>query len=319
MRITVTGAAGFVGSALCSYLSEKGYKVTGIIRDGSHFRVSETTEVRCVEEIGPKTDWSNILLDEDAVIHLAARTHIKDASKKNAEKLYHKINVDGTLRLAKSAMDLGVKKFVYISSVKAMGEQSGVEPLNESFTPKPEDYYGLTKLRAERELLGLCSKSDMKVIIVRPPLIYGPGVKGNFLSLMKVCQIGLPLPFKTVKNKRSIIFLGNFTDILTKIIETNIPSGECFLVSDGESVSTAELVARISFSLGKSPNLFFMPISILTVLGTALGQKAAIERLTGSLEIEDSKIKKMLGWAPPFNMLQGLEITAKWFQDQKKA
>ena len=175
-----------------------------------------------------------------------------------------------------------------------------------------------TKLRAEKLLLDLSFGTEMETIIIRAPLIYGPGVKGNFLNLMTVYGRGLPLPFKSINNKRSFLFLGNLADACEKLLKVKNISEEVFFISDGTSVSTADLTEKISRSLGTKPRLFSIPTIILVLVGKLLGKSLNINRLTGSLEVDDSKFKRMLGWTPPFNMLQGLKVTAKWFHDNLK-
>jgi len=317
MRVLVTGATGFVGEFLCPLLAKRGHQVTAAVRNIPDTAIKGAVRTVAVGDIGPDTDWSRAVCDIDAIIHLAARTHVMNDRSADPEALYHAVNVDGTMRLAQAAADHGVQRFVYLSSVKALAERSGVRALSESISPAPEDVYGRTKLKAEKALLDMVPGTGMRVTILRLPLIYGPGAKANLLSLIKACDRRLPLPLGLIKNKRSLIYLGNLADAMIRVLEADGLSGELFLVSDGDAISTPELVRRISRALGKSPRLIPIPVLILRLAGVLTGKSDVIDRLTGSLEIDDSKIRQRLGWTPPFNMLQGLEQTAAWFNDQE--
>ena len=317
MRVLVTGATGFVGRYLCPLLTERGHQVTAAVREVPVVAISGANRTVAVGGIGPDTDWSEALDGIEGIIHLAARTHVMKDRATDPEGLYRDVNVGGTTGLAAAAINYGILRFVYLSSVKALAERSGKQTLNESMSPAPEDAYGRTKLEAEKALLAIARGTDMKAVILRPPLIYGPGVKANLLKLLKACDKRLPLPLKLIKNKRSLIYLGNLADALICVLEADGLSVETFLVSDGEAVSTPELVRRISDALGRSPRLAPVPVWVLQLAGALTGKTDIIERLTGSLEIDDSNIREQLGWTPPFSMLQGLAQTAAWFNDQE--
>jgi len=317
MRVLVTGATGFVGRFLCPLLAKRGHQVTAAVRTMPDKAVEGAVRTIAIGTINTDTDWSDALDNIEAVIHLAARTHVMNDRAVDPEALYHEVNVGGTTRLAQAALDRGVQRLLYLSSVKALAERSGGQALNETLTPAPEDAYGRTKLAAEKVLLDIADGTDMRVTILRPPLIYGPGAKANLLSLIKACDKRLPLPLGLVSNKRSLVFLGNLADALICVLETESLSAETFLVSDGEAISTPELVRRISHALGRSPRLVPVPVWMLRLAGSLTEKSDTIDRLTGSLEIDDSKIHQQLDWTPPFSMLQGLEQTAAWFNDQE--
>jgi len=317
MRILVTGATGFVGRFLCPVLTARGHQVTAAVRHVPEIAIEGAEKTIVVGDIGPDTDWSEALSGQAAIIHLAGRSHVMNDRQSTSEALYHKVNVVGTSILAEAAVKEGIRKFIFLSSVKAMAERSKGEALTETTPPRPEDAYGRTKLEAEQALLKVASSSAMTVVNLRTPLVYGPGVKANLLRLITACDQRLPLFLESVSNKRSLVFLGNLTDALACVVEAEGLSTETFLVSDGEAVSTPELIRRISKALGRAPRLLPVPVWALTLAGTLTGKSQALDRLTGSLVIDDRKLRDVVGWTPPFNMLQGLNQTAEWFFGQE--
>ncbi len=317
MRVMVTGAAGFVGKWLCPQLSACEHEVIAIVRKTPKDPIKGAMSTFCLGDIGSSTDWSRSLNGVDVIVHLAAKTHDFEKKEEDKEALFHKINVEGTVKLAVSAAEMGVRRFVYISSVKAVAENSGEIPLNESVGPLPENNYGVTKLKAENKLLRLAKEKKIEVIILRAPLIYGPGVKANMLTLIRACDKRFPLPLGKLSNKRSLIYLENIVDAIICLVEFKGLSEDVFFVSDGEPVSTTELIKRIGASLGKSPRFFPCPIWALYLFGFLIGKSEIIERLTGSLEINDQKIRGKIGWNPPFNMNEGLKRTALWYKNQE--
>jgi len=313
MRVLVTGATGFVGRFLCPLLAERGHDVIAAVRTPPEILIDGLSGLVNVGEIGPETEWTDALDRVDAIIHLAARAHVMDDLSPDPEACYHRTNVEGTICLAQAATRSGIKRFIYLSSVKAMAEESGTDPMTESMPAQPGDAYGRTKLAAEEALQRIATEAGMTYIILRPPLIYGPGAKANFLSLLKACDRRIPLPLASIRNKRSLIYLGNLADALICCLEDSRGAIGTFLVSDGEAVSTPELICRISLALGQAPRLLMFPVPLLRLAGLMTGKAAAISRLTGSLDMDVSEIQKRLGWTPPFNMIQGLERTAEWF------
>ncbi len=317
MRVLVTGATGFVGRFLCPMLAARGHQVTAAVRQLPDVPVEGADSTCSFGDIGPDTDWSEVVSEIDAIMHLAARTHVLNEKGAESDALYHQVNVGGTTGLARAAAARGIQRFVFLSSIKALGERSGANALTESTPPVPEDAYGQTKLEAEKALQEIAAGTGMEVAILRPPLVYGPGVKANLLRLIKACNKRTPLPLGLVDNKRSLVYIGNLADALVCLLESKGLTAETFLVCDGEAISTPELVRRISAALDQSPRLIPCPVWLLRLAGVLTAKSETIDRLAESLEIDDSKIRRQLGWTPPFNMLQGLERTAAWFTDQE--
>jgi len=313
-KALITGAAGFVGTALCKRMLDEGWLVRGAVRSLSdQKRLPGGIEAVSVGSIGPDTVWTHALAGVDIVIHLAARTHVTREVDLDSLKQYRMINVAATDRLARAAVAAGVKRFIYLSSVKVNGEGKA-EPYTERDMPAPEDPYGISKWEAEQALHRIEAESGIEVVILRPPLIYGPGVKANFIDLIKIVRCGIPLPFARVHNRRSLIYLGNLVDALITVCIRLEPAGQTYLVSDGVDVSTPELIRRISGAFGRPARLFSFFPHLLRFAGRLLGKTSAIGRLLGSLAVDTSKIQHELDWKAPFTMEQGLKETAEWFK-----
>jgi nucleoside-diphosphate-sugar epimerase len=246
------------------------------------------------------------------VVHLAARVHVANASSADSIADYRETNVDGTKHLAQIAGTKGVRRFVYVSSIKVNGE-SRADPYTEADEPAPIDPYGVSKFEAEQELQSIAGKTGLEVVIVRPPLVYGPEVKANFLRLIKLINRSIPFPFAGVKNHRSMIFLGNLTDALFVCIIHPSAVGNTFLVSDGKDVSTPELIQKISSALGRPARVFALPSGFLSILGRLTGKSEDVNRLLDSLVVDSTKIRTELDWKPPFSMEEGLRETANWY------
>lgn len=293
-QILVTGATGFVGQALLPYLKDKGYFLRTVGRDQ-------------VGDFHADTDWSQHLEGVDTIIHLAGRAHVMNEGSDDPLAVYRTVNRDATLGLARQALDHKVRRFVYISSIKVMGESSG-HPLSSKDPIAPCDPYGQSKAEAEQLLSELAG--EMEIVILRPPLIYGPGVKGNFIALLKLLMKGLPLPLGAISNKRSLIYLGNFVSAIEHAIgcETG-----CYLPTDRADLSTPDLFKKLAAALDKSCILLPIPTFILTLLGKVTGKSSVIQRLTGSLTLDG----KMPGWVPPYSVDQGLTQTAQWYKDRQ--
>lgn len=316
MNILVTGANGFVGKALCKRMVSKGWHVWGTVRSAEQAAsLPAGVEVVQIKSIGADTNWSVALSGVDAVVHLAARVHVMNDTATDPLSAFRKVNVAGTEHLARMAAINGVKRFVYVSSVKVNGE--GCEkPFAEHDIPAPEDPYGVSKWEAEHVLRKITEDTGLEVVILRPPLVYGPEVKANFLSLLKIVDRGIPLPLASINNHRSLIYLGNFVDAITTCINHPKAAGQTYLVSDGEDVSTSELIRRVAATLGRPARLFPFPPSLMRFTGKLFGKSDAVERLVGSLTIDSSKIRRELGWKPPYTMEQGLKETAEWFKEK---
>lgn len=312
-KILVTGASGFVGRALCTELIRRGRDVRGAIRTPLH-PASLPCELATVADIGPNTDWSGALSGVDVVVHLAARVHVMRETAVDPLLAFREVNVAGTEQLARSAASSGIKRLVYVSSIKVNGESTGSKPFSEEDVPSPQDPYGISKYEAELALRRVAHETGLEVVIVRPPLVYGPGVGGNFWRLLRLVERGIPLPLASVENRRSMIYLGNFVDLLVACASHPDAAGKTFLVSDGEDVSTAQLIRYLARFMGKPSYLWPFPPTLLRLAGRLVGKPDEVERLLGSLVIDSSKIRRELGRTPPFSMEQGLAETVRWFQ-----
>ena len=311
----VTGATGVVGLALCRALLGSGASVRAAYRrsDGVPRLPPEVTPV-AIRSIGPDSQWKEALNGVDTVLHLAARVHIMKDSAADPLVAFRAMNTLGTENLARQAAAAGVRRFVFVSSVKVNGEST---PSDAGFTEadphRPRDPYGISKSEAELALQRVSRETGLEVVIVRPPLVYGPCVKGNFLSVLKVLRRGLPLPLASVVNRRSLVYLGNLVDALILCARHPAAANQTYLVSDGEDVSTPDLLRRLAQAMGVPARLLPVPEALLRVGGSLAGRSKEMGRLLGSLVVDSSKITRELGWKPPFSLNEGLQRTADWF------
>ncbi|MDD5226635.1 MAG: SDR family oxidoreductase [Candidatus Omnitrophica bacterium] len=305
MKILVTGANGFIGGHLCRVLETSGFNVVRAVRNSQEGMVA-------VGDVNKTTDWSNALRGVDAVVHLAARAHVMNDDVVDPLAEYRVINVDGTMNLARQAAQAGVKRFIFISSIKVNGEstQPGL-PFTANDSPAPIDAYGISKWEAEQALQSITKESRMEIVIIRPPLVYGPGVGANFLRLLKLAGSGLPLPLGSIKNLRSLIYVGNLCDMISKCLTHPAASGETFLVADDQDISISMLLRMLAAAQNKKAWLLPMPESILRLAGRLTGRSAEIERLCCSLQLDISHTKQMLEWTPPFTIDEGIRETVK--------
>ena len=308
--ILVTGSSGFVGKPLCKTLIAKGYQVRQITRNKA---LANGNDVVFIDSIGSQTDWTEALKGVDTVIHLAARAHMMNETSQNPIEVYREINTFGTTKLAQDALKQGIKRFIYISTIKVNGE-STIVPFRESSTPNPTDPYGISKFEAEKLLKDLCKNTPMNLVILRPPLIYGPAAKGNVQRIISLIQKGIPLPFGCINNKRTMLYLNNLIDLLLHILGYQEKINDTFLVSDRESLSTKELVQELAAVLNPKQIIAPVPICILKALGRILGRSDEIQRLTENLEVDTTYLTQKLGWKPPYSPQQGLRETAEWYQ-----
>jgi nucleoside-diphosphate-sugar epimerase len=318
-KILITGANGFVGGHLCLRLARCGWDVHAAVRAGKTYReLAEHSTVHPVGDIASEAEWNRLLPAADVVVHLAARVHIIKETAPNASAEYHRINTTGTAMLARAAAQHGVAHFVYLSTVKVHGEHNLSGPYSESDTPAPCDPYSASKWDAERALAAIAADTPMAVTSLRPPLIYGPGVKGNFLRLMNLVYRRAPLPLASVNNSRSLLYVGNLVSAVEKLLAAPAAGTNTFLVSDDRDISTPQLVSMIAAALGVETRLFRCPLPMLLALGKIAGKGGEITRMVESLSLDCSHIKRQLQWAPPFTIEQGLEDTARWFLDAHK-
>ncbi len=309
-RILVTGATGFVGQALVAALRAKGHPLRRALRQPA---TGCDADNAVVGDIGPDTDWALALQNVACVVHLAARTHVLDERSADPMAEYRRINVLGTIQLARRAAAAGTRRFVFLSSVKVNGETTSSSPYAEADTPQPLDGYGISKLETEEALRLISAETGMAIVILRPPLVYGPGVKGNFLRLLQLIARGIPLPLASVDNRRSLIHVANLADAILTCIDAPAAAGKTFLVSDGEDISTPDLIRKLAAGMGQSPRLLPCPVTLLELGATLVGQRDAIARLTGSLRVDASYIRNTLGWRPRIPLDQGLIDTARWY------
>lgn len=310
MRVLVTGANGFIGRALVQRLAEHGYMVRGAVRSVTEY-ACYGVEYVVVGDIGPATDWSSALVGVDSIIHLAARVHVINERESDPEAAFRTINVEGTRRLAQQAASSGVKRFVYMSSAGVMGDKGY---FTEDSTPSPQSLYARSKLEGEQALQEIARAERIEFVIVRPPLVYGPGNPGNFLRLLHWINKGLPLPLASIKNERSFIGIDNLVDFLTTCLVHPQAANEVFLVADGEVVSTPDLIRRLAGFLGMQVRLLPFPVPLLRLGANLLGQGDVIARLTDSLVVNSEKAQRQLGWVAKTSLTQGLKQTARWYK-----
>lgn len=310
MKILVTGANGLVGQALCSILDHIDDQVVRAVR------TSTTPWEIPVGDLNGGTVWSEALgAGTDVVVHLACQVPLINNASNELSDRYSKVNTFGTANLARQCAQYGVKRFIFVSTVKVLGEGKS-EPYRDADMAVPADAYAISKWEAEQALWQIAAATGMEVVILRPPLVYGPGVKGNFLSLMQAIDKRRPVPLGAVQNQRSLIYLGNLVDAIRLCLTHPKAAGKTFLVSDGDDVSTPELVRRIATTLGRQPFLLSVPVSWMRWAGRVLG-KQAVDRLLGSLYVDISSFREDLGWTPPYTMQEGLEDTARWYRKTK--
>lgn len=316
-KILLTGSTGFVGTALLADLKKlPEFHVVSAVRSAVP---PASYDVMVVGNIDGTTDYSSALNGVDVVVHAAARAHIMRDEVADPLAEYRKVNVEGTLNLAKQAVAAGVKRFVYISSVKVNGESTtGLSAFTEADGAKPEDPYGVSKYEAEEGLRLLAQETGLEVVIIRPPLVYGPGVKANFLSLVKLSATKLPLPFGSVNNNRSMVYVGNLVNLIVRCIDHPAAANQTFLVSDGEDVSLRNLVTYIRLCLGRSPRLLPVPVGLFKLAGVLTGKRGVVDRLVGDLQVDSSKARTLLEWVPPFTVSQGIEATVADFMNKEQ-
>lgn len=310
MKILVTGASGFVGKSLCAELFRRGHMVVTAVR-------TVNIEIDYLEQsviglIDGGTDWSVALTGVDVIIHLAARVHVMNDTVEDPLAEFRKVNVDGTLNLARQAVKAGVKRFIFISSIKVNGEHSVIgRPFTEVDAANPQDAYGVSKSEAEQGLLSIAQQTGIEVVIIRPPLVYGLGVKANFASMMRTVKRGIPLPLGAVNNKRSFVYVDNMVSLILRCMNHPAAANQIFLVSDGCDLSTTQLLRGCAAALGVKSRLLPVPPSLITACAVAIGKLDVVQRLCGSLQVDISKARTLLEWTPPVSVVDGLKATAQ--------
>ena len=310
MKILVTGATGFVGSALCEVLATSGHELVKAVRKGiGSGRVA-------LGDIRAEIPWAGTVGDCDAVVHLAARVHVMKDVAADPLLEFRKTNIDATLVLASQAAQAGVKRFIFMSSVKVNGEQTQPDhPFRADDIPAPQDPYGISKMEAEVGLRKIAEQTGMEVVIIRPPLVYGPGVKANFASMVRWLQRGVPLPLGAIHNHRSLVGLDNLADLIVTCIDHPAAANQTLMVSDGEDISTTELLQRMGAALGKPARLIPLPQGLLQWGAALAGKHDMAQRLFSSLQVDSAPTCQLLGWKPPVSLDQGLLQVAKSVQN----
>jgi len=307
----VTGANGMVGSALCDALALDGIELIKAVRTAT------APDHHGIGVINGSSNWSKTLEGVTTIVHTAARVHVMQDSTHDPLAEYRKVNVEGSLNLARQAISAKVKRFIFISTIKVNGDSTAP---GKYFTAEdksdPKDPYGISKRETEIGLRQLGEESGMDIVIIRPPLVYGPGVKANFLSMMRWIDWGVLLPFGTIQNKRSLVGLDNLVDLIMTCIEHPGAANQTFLAGDGEDLSTTELLHRMGNALGKPARLIPFPVGLLTLIARLLGKKDVIQRLCSSLQVDISKAQELLGWVPPVSVEEGLLKTAQDYKNR---
>ena len=315
MKILLTGASGFVGGAVLQAMRQRNVAVRPVFRSQALVLAAECTadEAVVVPTLDGSTEWTQALAGVDVVVHCAARAHVMRDEAVDPLAEYRRVNVGGTLHLARQAAAAGVQRFVFISSIKVNGETTQVgRSYVADDVPAPEDAYGVSKAEAEAGLRALANETGMALVIIRPVLVYGPGVKGNFLSMVRWVVRGVPLPLGAVTgNRRSLVALDNLVDLIVRCTDHPQAANQIFLASDGEDLSTADLLRRICLAQGVKTRLLAVPVWLLSLAARLMGRGAVAQRLLGSLQVDISKTQEVLGWQPPLSVDEGLKKIAE--------
>jgi nucleoside-diphosphate-sugar epimerase len=318
MRIIVSGANGFVGRATCALLRDAGHDVTALVRrpSDSDPRLNERLNERLIAD----DNFASLapLPAADAFVHLAARVHVMNDSASDPMTAYHAVNVEGSLNAARSALDAGVKRFVFVSSIKALGEGEPGRPWREDDVPAPVDPYGITKLEAERALAEFGRGHGMEMVTLRPPLVYGPGVRANFEQLMKAVERGIPLPLGAVHAHRSMIYVANLADAIRFVATRSEQTEGVYHATDGDDLTVPQMIQSLARAFGKPARLLPVPPSWLHALGRLTGRSAQIDRLTSPLRMDSTRLRTGLGWTPPVSVAEGIDRTVRAYQEARR-
>ncbi len=314
MKILVTGANGFIGKGLVNLLKDSGYDVVSAVRHPTNIAGE-----RLVGEIDSTTDWRAALEGVDVVVHLAARVHVMKEEPETTQAEFYRVNTEGTLKLAKQAAQAGVKRLIFLSTIKVNGESTANQiSFSPEDSPAPSDSYARSKWEAEKGLMEISKRHGLDVVIVRPPLVYGPGVKANFQSLVNSIQKRIPLPLGAIHNRRSLVYLGNLISLIKTCIDHPKAANQTFLVSDDEDLSTTQLIKRLAKAMSRTVYLIPIPSKVIVFGFSLLGKRSFSQRLLGNLQVDIKKTKETLGWVPPYCVDEGLSSVVGEDQTQEK-
>jgi UDP-glucose 4-epimerase len=309
MRVLVTGANGFIGQHLRRTLAQRGFEDLGAVRDASG---AHDPGSRVVGDIGPATNWSAALADVDMVVHAAGRAHVLRETAADPEAQFMRVNAEGTAALVAAAVTSGVRRLVYLSTIGVLGSDSGERAFTEASKPRPHNAYARSKLAGEIAARALAG-TRLEVVVLRLPLVYGPGVRANFLRLLRLVERGWPLPLAAVKNRRSLVSVWNLCDLVVNVLRHPSAPGHDWMVSDGEDLSTPELVRRIGDAMGRTPRLLPVPVGWMRRVGALTGRQALVTQLCGSLQLDIAATRERLDWSPPLSVDESLRRTVEWF------
>ncbi|WP_285421058.1 NAD-dependent epimerase/dehydratase family protein [Pseudomonas sp. efr-133-TYG-23] len=317
-KILLTGGTGFVGRPLLEALVTARYPVVNVTRRSAAFALPGVQNC-VIPTLSGDNDWSASLHGVEVVIHSAGRAHIMNETHSNPLQAFREVNVDATLNLARRAAEAGVKRFIFVSSVKVNGEETEKNrAFKPSDVPAPRDDYGVSKAEAELALMTLAKQTAMDVVIIRPVLVYGPGVKANFEKMLCAVYKGLPLPFRTINNRRSLVFIDNLIDLIRVCIHHPKAANRIFLVSDGVDLSIGQILGKLAVAMNKKSRIFSFPQSLLGLGASVVGKKEFFQRLCGSLQVDIADTRALLGWAPPVSIDEAFAITARSYQEEQR-
>lgn len=318
-NILISGSNGFIGQYLSYSLDNKDNNIIQSYRQFSEEFNSSRNCHFAVGNINSQTQWQSALADVNVIVHLAARVHVMKEAEADPLMAFREVNTDGTLNLAKQAIKAGVKRFIYLSSIKVNGEETANSSFYADDEPNPQDPYAVSKFEAEQKLLALSQETGLEVVIIRPPLVYGPNVKGNFNRLINLVEKSIPLPLAGIKNSRSLVNIQNLCSFIEVCVTHPKAADEIFLVSDGQDLSTSELVEKIAQALDKKSRLFYLPKGVIKLFAGLIERQAEFERLFGSLQVDIEKNRELLGWEPVITMDEQLKKTAEAYLKNEKA
>lgn len=300
MNVLVTGAGGFIGRVLCPALVGHGHTVTRILRSGSRNERSHYRATGVIfAEIDSTTDWSEKFVGTEVIVHLAAMVHVMQPKAEAMLEAFREVNVEGSVRLVEAAAAAGVRRVIYLSSIKVNGEETFGQPFAADHAPAPVDAYAMSKCEAEQRLREVEADTGIEIVVIRPPLVYGPGVKGNLRRLADALERGWPMPFGAIRNRRDMVSVYNLCDLICTCVDHPRAAGQTLLVSDGEALSTRQLVRRLAAARGIDPRILSIPVGLLRLFGLLTGSHDQVNRLTGSLEIDSEPTRELLDWSPP--------------------